>query len=157
MCKMYVKSCETCLKHAVPFTDRYPLLPIEIVGYPFENLVIDVYGPELPKIKRGNRFILTCVDVSSRFLHAMPLKDQKSVTIANELLRFFSFVGLPKSVKSDCQSSLNSQLMTTLNKHLKIETKFSTPYCKLSVGLAERFNRTIGNALKCFIKDCPRD
>jgi len=87
---------------------------------PLEHLSIDVYGPEMPKTTQGNRFILTVVCKATRFLHAVPIKNQRSETIANELLRLFSIIGFPKSIKSDCQSSLNSQLMTTMHRLLGI-------------------------------------
>ena len=154
-CAQHVKSCSICQKHAIPKkAERFPLQPIKISGRPFEHLVIDIYGPELPKTTRGNRFILTVVCNATRYLHALPLKNQRSETVANELLRLFSFIGFPKSIKSDCQSSLNSQLMMTLHSLLGIKSEFSTPYHH--VPLAERSNQTIGNMIKSFIRSCPR-
>lgn len=68
--------------------------------------------------------------------------------------RLFSFNGFPQSIKSDCQSSFNSQLMMTLHSLLGINSEFSTPYHH--VPLAERSNQTIGNMIKSFIRSCPR-
>jgi hypothetical protein len=150
-CKLHVKSCDSCQKHAVlKKVDRYPLQPVNITGYPFQNVVLDIYGPELPKTVRGNRFVLVIVDIATRYIHALPLRNQKSETIANELLKLFSFIGLPESITADGQSSLNSQLMTTLHQQLGIKSQFSTPYHH--VGLAERYNRVISSILKSFIE-----
>lgn len=104
--------------------------------------------------QRVATFILTVVCNATRYLHALPLKNQRSETVANELLRLFSFIGFPKSIKSDWQSSLNPQLMMTLHSLLGIKSEFSTPYHH--VPLAERSNQTIGNMIKSFIRSCPR-
>ena len=67
------------------------------------------------------------------------------------MLKLFSFMGLPESITTDEQSSLNSQLMTTLNKQLGIKTHTTAPYSH--VALAERFNRTIGTMIKAFVEN----
>jgi hypothetical protein len=111
--------------------------------------------PELFKTARGNRFVLVVLDIATRYMHAIPLRNQKSETIANELLKLFTFIGLPESIAADGQSSLNSQLMRGLHSQLGIKTQISTPYHH--VGLAKRYNRVIGNMLKAFIDTARRD
>jgi hypothetical protein len=69
----------------------------------------------------------------------------------------FSFIDLLKSFKVDGQSSLNSQLMTTLHRQLGIRSEFSTPYHHEGVGLAERYNRTLGNMIKASVQTAKRD
>jgi hypothetical protein len=119
---MYVKSCDTCQKHAV--LKKIGKISI-VTGYhlwlsvsAYRYIVLDIYGPELPKTVRGNRFVLVVIDIATPYMHAIALRNQKSETIANELLKLFTFIGLPESIAADGQHSLNSQLMTALHSQL---------------------------------------
>jgi len=77
-----------------------PLKPIPAVGEPFSQVIIGCVGP-LPKSKVGNQFLLTIMLVSTRFPEAIPLRNTKAKTIIKLLIKFFTLVGLPKTVQSD--------------------------------------------------------
>ena len=54
----------------------------------------------------GNEYLLTIMCASTRFPEAIPLRNIKTKTIVKALIKFFTFVGLPKSVQSDQGSSI---------------------------------------------------
>ena len=80
-------------------------VPIEIQTtpiskQPFETVAIDFLGP-LIKTDAGSRYILSCVDLFSRFalLHALP--NRSSEAVISCLLNIFDKFGYPKTLLSD--------------------------------------------------------
>ena len=67
---------------------------------PFSRIIIHYVGP-LPRTKSGNEYLLTIMYTSTRFPEVIPLRNIKTKSIVKALIKFFSFVGLPKSVQSD--------------------------------------------------------
>ena len=76
------------------------LQPIPAFDEPLSRIIIDCVGP-LPKTKSGNEYLLTIMCASTRFPEAIPFRKSKTKTIVKALVKFFTFVGLPKSVQSD--------------------------------------------------------
>ena len=72
------------------------LQPVPAFNEPFSMIIINCLGP-LPKTKSGNEYLLTIICLSTRFPKAIPLRNIKTKT----LVKFFTFVSLPKSVQSD--------------------------------------------------------
>jgi len=57
------------------------------------------------------RYILTTIDMCTRFQEAVPLKDIIASTVAEALLEIFSRVGLPYKVHSDRGSQFTSEMI----------------------------------------------
>ena len=86
----HVKTCHICQIVGKP-NERLlpaPLQPIPVQMEPFEKVVLDCVGP-LPKTKRGNQYLLTIMDPTTRYPEAFPLKNITSKTIVKHLLHFF--------------------------------------------------------------------
>ncbi len=64
----FVRSCHTCQLAGNPnqIVPPAPLIPIPVVGEPFERLLIDCVGP-LPKSKSGHLYILTIMCAVTRY------------------------------------------------------------------------------------------
>ena len=58
---------------------------------------------------------------STRFPEAIPLRNIKTKTIVKVLVKFFTFVGLPKSVQSDQGSSFMSGIFQQVMHELGIK------------------------------------
>ena len=89
------------------------LQPIPAFDEPFSRIIIDCVGP-LPKTKSGCQYLLTIMCASTRFPEAIPLRNIKTKTIVKALVKFFTFVGLPRSVQSDqilCQEFFSKSCM----------------------------------------------
>ena len=100
--KLFCWSCHTCQIVGKP-NQKIPTAPLEpIPGFdePFNQVLIDCVGP-LPKTKTGNQYLLTIMCASTRFPEAIQLKNIQAATIVKHLIKFFSLVGLLKTVQSN--------------------------------------------------------
>ena len=77
-----------------------PLESIPAFDEPLNQVLIDCVGP-LQKTKTGNQYLLTIMCASTRFPEAIPLRNIRAATIVQHLIKFFTLVGLPKTVQSD--------------------------------------------------------
>ena len=75
-----------------------PLQSIPVVEEPCSRVIVDCVGPLL-KTKAGNQYLLTVMCASTRFPEAIPLCNIKAKNIVRELIKFFTMVGLPRSIQ----------------------------------------------------------
>jgi transposase InsO family protein len=85
---------------------------------------------------------LTIMCASIRFPEAIPLRNIKTKTIVKTLVKFFTFVGLPKSVQSDQGSNFMSGILQQVMHKLDIKQYRSSAYHPESQGALERFHQT---------------
>ena len=147
----FCRSCHTCQmvgkpNQKIPHT---PLHPIPAFEEPFSRVIIDCVGP-LPKTKSGNEFLLTIMCASTRFPEAIPLRNIKAKTIVRALIKFFTLVGLPKSIQSDQGSNFMSGLFQPVMSELNIEQYKSSAYHPESQGALERFHQTLKNMIMTY-------
>ncbi|KAK8372525.1 hypothetical protein O3P69_013441, partial [Scylla paramamosain] len=119
---------------------------------PFSKVVIDCVGP-LPRTRRGNQYLLTIMCMSSRFPEAIPLRSINSKNIVRELVKFFSWVGIPKVLQSDQGSNFTSRAFKEILRGLKIEQRLSSAYHPQSQGCVERFHQTLKNTLRMYCEE----
>ncbi|KAJ1134269.1 hypothetical protein NDU88_000722 [Pleurodeles waltl] len=142
--KDFCKSCETCqVSGKTGGTPKAPLIPLPMVGVPFERLGVDIVSPLDPPTASGNRFILVVVDHATRYPEAIPLRTTTAPAVVKALLGIFSRVGFPKEVVSDRGSNFMSAYLKAMWKECGVTYKFSTPYHPQTNGLVERFNKTL--------------
>jgi hypothetical protein len=77
-----------------------------IIDKPFGRISIDIVGP-LPITSKGNRFVLTVVDHSTRWVEAYPMPEHKSTDVVRALLDFFSRFGIVDEILHDLGSRLH--------------------------------------------------
>ena len=123
---------------------KAPLQPIPAFEEPFSRVIIDCVGP-LPKTKSGNQYLLTVMCASTRFPEAIPL------------IKFFTLVGLPKSIQSDQGSNFMSGLFQQVMDELGIKQYRSSAYHTESQGALERFHQTLKNMIRSYCFDTNRD
>ena len=128
------------------------LIPVFEEPYAFSRVIIDCVGP-LPKTKSGNQYLLTIMCASTRFPEAIPLRNIKTKTIFDALIKFFSFFGLPKSIQSDQGSNFMSGLFQQVMHELKIRQFSSSAYHPVSQGALERFHQTLKTMIKTYCFD----
>ena len=119
--KRFCRSCHVCQVVGRPgrAPPVAPLQPLPIVKEPFSEITIDCVGP-LPRSKRGNEYLLTVLDSATRYPEAFPLRSIKAKVIAEHLIKFFSWAGLPQSIQSDRGSNFTSQLYHQVMSELHI-------------------------------------
>ena len=131
----FCKSCHTCQMVGKPnqTIPKAHLQPIPAFDEPFNRIIIDCVGP-LPKTKSGHEYLLTKMCASTRFPEAIPLRNIKTKNIVRALVKFFTFVGLPKSVQSDQGSNFMSGIFQQVMHELGIAQFKSSPYHPESQG-----------------------
>ena len=154
----YCKTCHTCQMVGKPnqTIPKAQLQPIPAFDEPFSRILIDCVGP-LPRTKSGNEYLLTVMCTSTRFPEAIPLRNIKTKSIVKALIKFFTFVGLPKSVQSDQGSNFMSGIFQQVMHELGIKQYRSSAYHPESQGALERFHQTLKNMIRLYCFDTEKD
>ena len=113
------------------------LQPIPAFDERFSRIIIDYVGP-LPKTKSGCQYFFTIMCASTRFLEAFPLRNIKTKTIVQALVKLFTFVGLPRSVQFDQGSNFMSIIFQQVMHELGIKQYKSSAYHSESQSDLER-------------------
>ncbi|XP_040070781.2 uncharacterized protein LOC120843464 [Ixodes scapularis] len=156
--KRYVRSCDVC-QRTVPKgrVGKAPLGTMPAIETPFKRVSIDIIGPINPTASSGNRYILTMVDVATRYPDAIPLRSIGTEKVAEALVEMFSRYGIPNEVLSDRGSCFTSDLMKEVSRLLSMKHLMTTPYHPMGNGLVERFNGTIKQMIRRMCQERPKD
>ena len=154
----YCKTCHTCQMVGKPnqTIPKAQLQPIPAFDEPFSRIITDCVSP-LPRTKSGNEYLLTIMCTSTRFPEAIPLRNIKTKSIVKALIKFFTFVGLPKSVQSDQGSNFMSGIFQQVMHELGIKQNRSSAYHPESQGALERFHQTLKNMIRSYCFDTEKD
>ena len=97
------------------------------------------------KLNKGYRYLLTCIDIFSKFAWVIPLKDKKGITLKNALEKIFN-KRKPIFLWTDRGTEFyNKQVQDLLNENnIKL---YSTNNSEIKSSVVERFNRTFKNMM----------
>ena len=84
----------------VPKANTKALLQSIKTTRPWQLIGIDFVGP-LPETTEGNKYILSIIDLFSKFALAFATKRQDSQTVTDCLRRVFAEFGVPSRILSD--------------------------------------------------------
>ncbi|XP_062616792.1 uncharacterized protein LOC134278492 [Saccostrea cucullata] len=154
----YCQSCDIC-QRTFPKgkVTKLPLEKMPLIDTPFERVAVDLVGPLSPITDKGNRYILTVVDYSTRYPEAVALKNIDTETVAEALVEIFSRVGIPKEVLSDMGTQFTSNIMKEVGRLLSFKQLVTTPYHPACNGLVEKFNGTLKSMLRKMSSERPKD
>ena len=146
-----LKTCEVCqmakLKGNKPPSSKQQLYD----GRPWQKVAIALAGP-IPRMQRGNQWILVLSDHFTRWQVAVPLADATALTVATAFdEKLCCYVGLPEQLHSDLGKQFQSRLMDELCSLWLVDQIHTTPYHPQSNGVVERGNRVLGDALRAFL------
>ncbi len=145
----HCKSCEVCQRKNKHTPRRALAVERPLLSEPFEAVAVDLVGP-LPKGKGGNRFLLTCVCLATRWPEAVPLRGISAKAVAEGLWTIFSRTSVPEKMLSDQGGQFCGRVVTELSKMLGIERVRTSPYHPQTNGTVERFHGTLKSILgKC--------
>jgi len=150
----YIASCELCTQRkSKRRKELAPLIPLPVVGYPFERVSTDFLGP-LPKTKSGNQHILTFTDHYSKWPIFVAVKDTSAKTVADALWdHVITQHGCPRFLLSDRGASYMSELVREICTRLGTEKLNTSPYNPSCNGLQERMNSVILAALSKYVNE----
>lgn len=149
----YVRKCEVC-KATEPtnLTQKSPMGNFREPQQPWHTLHLDFIGP-LPRSKGGFCHILTVVDSFSKFLHAHPMRTATANGIVQFLeKRIFLTFGVPEVVITDNSSQFVSAELGKLLKRYNVKHWPVARYHP-QANAAEAANKTIGTAIRAYVKD----
>ena len=89
-------------------------------------------------------------------MRTIPLTNIKTKSIVKALIKFFTFVGLPKSVQSDQGSNFMSGIFQQVMHELEIKQYRSSAYHPESQGASETFRQTLKN-IRSYSFDTEKD
>ena len=124
-------------------------------NYPRRKIIVnninEIFAADLvemqkfAKLNKGYRYLLTCIDIFSKFAWVIPLKNKKGITIKSALEKIFN-KRKPKFLWTDNGKEFyNKQVQDLLNENnIKL---YSTNNSEIKSAVVERFNRTFKNMM----------
>ena len=109
---------------------------------PFEKIAIDIVGP-LPVTRKKNKYILTCIDLGTRYLDAVPLHITTVKVVIEKLQYIMLRLSVPLEILSDRGNNFMSTVMKEAFTFFGIQHSKTAPYRPQSNGAVERFNHTL--------------
>ena len=148
------RHCRTC--HVCQVTGKpnqvagvAPLVPIPPFVEPFKRVLVDIVGP-LPKTSTGYCYILTVLDMATRYPEAIALRNIRAKTVVEALLKFFTHFGLPEELQSDQGSNFMSNVFKQTLREAGISQVTSSAYHPQSQGALERYHQILKSMMRKF-------
>ena len=127
-----------------PIQKRFPTRKYKVSG------VNDLWQMDLmemipyARVNRGYRYILTCIDVFSRFAQAIPVKRKNGADMHTAIIKLLK-EKVPAHVQTDSGKEFYNKIVQNLFKINKI-THY-TVHSQYKAAVVERFNRTLREKL----------
>ena len=152
----YCKTCHICQGIGKGIHPKVvPMVPVPVLGEPFQRLAIDIVGPLPICTKSQNRFILTAIDLATHYPIAIALPNHTAQTVAKALVTIFSQFGFVSEILSDRGTDFLSDLMETFLKEFEIRHIKCSAFHPQSNGCLERFHRTLKSMLRALADKFP--
>ena len=144
----FVSHCLICQQTKCnSFPPKAPLLPMASPEAPMQFISIDIAF--MPKDHHGFQYFLLIGDIFSKYIHAVPLKDQTAPVIADALLSHWIYHhGTPYFMLSDQGSNVDGDVIKEICNILGIEKRRSSAYHSQGNGFAERNIRSVKEMLR---------
>ena len=148
----FVKSSRKCSINKKPHRKAKAKLGTFHAGVPMERIHLDILGP-FPKSHSGNVYILMLVDQFTKWLECYPLPDKNVETIAKAMVEgFIARFGCPLQIHTDQGWNFTGNLFTQVCQLLQIVKTRTTPYHPASNAQVERFNKTLLQIIRAYLK-----
>ena len=148
----FVKSCRKCSINKKPHRKAKAKLGTFHAGMPMERVHLDILGP-YPQSHSGNVYILMLVDQFTKWLECYPLPDQNAETIAKAMVEgFIARFGCPLQIHTDQGRNFTGNMFTQVCQLLQIVKTRKTPYHPASNVQVERFNKTLLQIIRAYLK-----
>ncbi|GFO00769.1 Pol polyprotein [Plakobranchus ocellatus] len=118
--------------------------------------MIDLVGP-LPLSSDRYEYLLTLVDVSTRWAEAIPLRRITAKDEAEALFSIFVRLGFPKEIQSDRGQQFMSKLLEEFNSLCNIKHFVFTPSHPQTNGIVERFHSTLKSMIRKLSHESPTE
>lgn len=154
---LFCKSCEECCRYRQGRPPRQGKLRPLRCGAPWEILAVDVTGPH-PTSSKGHVYILTLMDYFTKFVEAIPMRNQEAPTIARIIVeRICAVYGTPLRILTDRGPAFESVLFREMCRLLGVEKVRTTSYEPRTNGMIERFHRTMNSMIGKMVNENHRN
>ena len=147
-----VRNCEACDKVRASFNARLPeLQPLEIRGL-FYRWGVDLCGP-FPKSRRGNTYIMICIEHLSKHCEAIPLPSKAAIYTASAFkAQVLGRYGAMAECLTDQGTEFQGEFAQLLEQCF-VDHRIASAQHPQSDGLAERAVGTVKRALRKRLQD----
>ena len=119
--------CLLCCLHAM-HKIKYESKHLPIPNKPFDGICLDCVGL-LERSKQGFKWILTCIDLHSSFLIAVPMKLKSADDVIHAYVEtILPQIGLSRFILTDNGTEFKNDTMSNVLNRLNTEYKFTTVY-----------------------------
>jgi hypothetical protein len=121
---------------------------IPVPAKKFNHVHVDIMGP-LPPSARGEKYILTMIDRTSRWPEAVPMTDITAEKCADSFAaEWVARFGVPDVVTTDRGTQFTSAMWGCLAAKLGFKHMLTSAYHPQANGMVERLHRQIKDALR---------
>ena len=149
MCKHILKHCKACHQCSLQNQStgeigfghfKVPLLPMEFI-------CMDLVGPISPQTSRGNKYMLTIIDMLTGYTMAVTIPDKRAETVCRAYRdHIYCIFGGSSRILTDNGTEFKSKEMRQICDELDIKQVFSPVYTPQANGRLEGWHR--------FLKSC---
>ena len=147
-----LNSCDSCHRPKYSTTKLQPLMQPIFTDRPGELLSIHFYGP-LPTSIVGAKYLLTTIDVFSKFVVIYPIKKANTATVIRKILQdYIPKYGKPAKIICDHGTQFTSKLRAKKLREEKISLIFSS-ICHPQSNIVEGVHRELGRFFRTLTAD----
>lgn len=153
----YVTQCEAC-QAAKPSNEnsKSPMGGFRNPKYPWRLIAIDFIGP-ITRSRNGKAWILTVVDVFSKYVKAFPMRHATAELLINILQNEIFFVyGVPQCIICDNGTQFHSSKFESFLSKFNVDKQHTSAYTPRQ-NPSECYNKIIGTALKIYVNKKQHD
>jgi len=107
----------------------------------------------LSKFNSGYSFLLNVIDIFSKFLWSIPLKNKSGENVAYHIQNIIMSEGVPRVIASDNGTEFRNEHMEELSERFGFEARFGQPYRSNSQGCVEKVNGTMRDAIHAYMNE----
>ena len=150
----YVKRCLVCSRFK-QLGNHFPapLRHYPDVSAPFQRIHVDLVGP-MGTSDNGFKYLMTVVDVLTRYLIVVPLRSKEAREVARGLYEHVICIhGVPLTMVTDQGREFVNAILQGIAQELIMDHVKITAFHPSANGVVERANYTITNILRGLVEN----
>ena len=143
----YCQQCKTCQQQMLHH-EKQPMLSSSVPNYPFQKIAVDLVDQVNIQSYDGNQYILTCMDMLTLWVEAMPLKSKDTKLVGKLIIdHIICHFGCPEILLSDNGGEFCSKVIDEICTELSIKHIKTAPYAQAN-GKLENFHKLLISLIK---------